>query len=256
MLSSLVTGFLPRSKRLLISWLQSLSVVILEPKKIGTDSHCQGKPVSSALDVVVTLLETWFPNMASEKRRQIVQGSVPIPPRRAGSLDSIQWGRLCSPVENCYLRKGNPMAVFPGKQWFSTQPTNSVTPFYDQYCLMLLYMGLPRWFSGKESACQAGVTGDAGLIPELEDPLEKVMATHTSILARISPWTEEPGGLLSMGSQRDGHVLVTEPTSMLPYTPEMKLMNNTHILKNNQNIVLAVTSRRNKRKLTCKYCLE
>ena len=68
MLSMLVTGFLPRSKRLLISWLQSLSVVILEPKKIGTDSHCQGKPVPSALDVVVTLLETWFPNMASEKR--------------------------------------------------------------------------------------------------------------------------------------------------------------------------------------------
>ena len=86
--------------------------------------------------------------------------------------------------------------------------------------------------------------------------LEKVMATHSSILARISPWTEEPGGLLSMGSQRDRHVLVTEPTSTLPYTPEMKLMNNTHILKNNQNIVLAVTSRRNKRKLTCKYCLE
>ena len=82
------------------------------------------------------------------------------------------------------------MAVFPGKQWFSTQPTNSVTPFYDQYCLMLLYMGLPRWFSGKESACQAGVTGDAGLIPELEDPLEKEMATHFSILAWKIPWTE------------------------------------------------------------------
>ena len=80
MLSSLVIGFLPRSKRLLISWLQSLSVVILESKKIGTDSHCQGKPVSSAFYVVVTLLETWFPNMASEKRWQIVQGSVPIPP--------------------------------------------------------------------------------------------------------------------------------------------------------------------------------
>ena len=78
---------------------------------------------------------------------------------------------------------------------------------------------------------QAGVTGDAGLIPELEDPLEKGMATRSSILARIIPWTEEPGGLLSMRSQRDRHVLVTEHTSMLHYTPEMKLMNNTHILK-------------------------
>ena len=66
-------------------------------------------------------------------------------------------------------------------------------------------------FSGKESACQAEVTGDTGLIPESEDPLEKVMATHSSVLARISPWTEEPGGLLPMGSQRDGQVLVTEP---------------------------------------------
>ena len=34
-----------------------------------------------------------------------------------------------------------------------------------------------------------------------EDPLEKGMATHSSILAWRIPWTEEPGGLLSMGSQ-------------------------------------------------------
>ena len=34
-----------------------------------------------------------------------------------------------------------------------------------------------------------------------EDPLEKEMATHTSILARRIPWTEEPGGLQNMGSQ-------------------------------------------------------
>ena len=38
-----------------------------------------------------------------------------------------------------------------------------------------------------------------------EDPLEKEMATHSSILAWIIPWTEEPGGLQSMGSQRVGH---------------------------------------------------
>ena len=34
-----------------------------------------------------------------------------------------------------------------------------------------------------------------------EDPLEKEMATHSSILAWEIPWTEEPGGLQSMGSQ-------------------------------------------------------
>ena len=38
-----------------------------------------------------------------------------------------------------------------------------------------------------------------------EDPLEKGMATHSSILAWKIPWTEEPGGLRSMGLQRVGH---------------------------------------------------
>ena len=35
-----------------------------------------------------------------------------------------------------------------------------------------------------------------------EDPLEKEMATHSKILAWETPWTEEPGGLLSIGLQR------------------------------------------------------
>ena len=39
----------------------------------------------------------------------------------------------------------------------------------------------------------------------LEDPLEKGRATHSSILAWEIPWTEEPGGLQSTGSQRVGH---------------------------------------------------
>ena len=38
-----------------------------------------------------------------------------------------------------------------------------------------------------------------------EDPLEKEMATHSSILAWRIPWMEEPGGLRSTGSQRVGH---------------------------------------------------
>ena len=38
-----------------------------------------------------------------------------------------------------------------------------------------------------------------------EDPLEKEMAAHCSILAWKIPWTEEPGRLQSMGSQRVGH---------------------------------------------------
>ena len=38
-----------------------------------------------------------------------------------------------------------------------------------------------------------------------EDPLEKEMTTHSSILALKIPWTEEPGWLLSIGLQRVGH---------------------------------------------------
>ena len=43
-----------------------------------------------------------------------------------------------------------------------------------------------------------------------EDPLEKEMATHSSILAWEIPWTEEPGGLQSMASQRVRHDLATK----------------------------------------------
>ena len=44
-------------------------------------------------------------------------------------------------------------------------------------------------------------------VPSLgwEDPLKKERATHSSILAGKNPWTEEPGGLQSMGSERVGH---------------------------------------------------
>ena len=51
----------------------------------------------------------------------------------------------------------------------------------------------------KESACNIG---DLGLTLGREDPLEKGIATHSSILAWRIPRTEEPGRLQSMGSQR------------------------------------------------------
>ena len=44
-----------------------------------------------------------------------------------------------------------------------------------------------------------------------EDPLEKEMATHSSTLAWKIPWTEELGGLQSVGSRRLGHDLGTKP---------------------------------------------
>ena len=61
-----------------------------------------------------------------------------------------------------------------------------------------------------------------------EDPLEKEMAPHSSILAWRIPWTEETGGLQSMGLQRVRHDLVTKThthicicvTESLRYAPE------------------------------------
>ena len=51
--------------------------------------------------------------------------------------------------------------------------------------------------------------GDVGSIPGWEDPLEKEMETHFSMLAWEIPWTEEPGRLYSMGLQRVRHSSVT-----------------------------------------------
>ena len=49
-----------------------------------------------------------------------------------------------------------------------------------------------------------------------EDPLEKVMATHSSILAWRISWIEEPGGLQSMGLKRVGHDYIFEIKSVDP----------------------------------------
>ena len=56
--------------------------------------------------------------------------------------------------------------------------------------------------SGKGSTCNARAAGDVGLIPGREDPLVEGMVTRSSILAWKIPWTEDPGGPVSMGSQR------------------------------------------------------
>ena len=57
----------------------------------------------------------------------------------------------------------------------------------------------------KNLPANAGDISDAGSFLGQEDPLEKGMATHSSILTWRIPRTQEPGGLQSMGSQRVGH---------------------------------------------------
>ena len=57
----------------------------------------------------------------------------------------------------------------------------------------------------KNLHANAGTAGDVVQALGREDPLEEEMATHSSILAWEVPWTEEPGGLQSMGSQKVRH---------------------------------------------------
>ena len=63
-----------------------------------------------------------------------------------------------------------------------------------------LFVGFPGGSDSKESACR-----DLGRSLGQEDPLEKGMATHSSILAWRIPLTEEPGGFQSVESQRVRH---------------------------------------------------
>ena len=117
---------------------------------------------------------------------------------------------------------------------------------------LTLYMGFPGGSDSKECACIAGdivwsvgeedplekeIATHSGILASLvaqtlkrlpamretrvpslgrEIPLEKEMATHSSILACNSPWTEEPGRLQSVGSQRVGHDWASSLPGFLP----------------------------------------
>ena len=74
----------------------------------------------------------------------------------------------------------------------------TVFPFIKKGCSVIQCVWLPQGFPGdsvgKESVCN---TGDPSSIPGWEDPPEKEMETHSSILAWRIPWTEEIGGLYS-----------------------------------------------------------
>ena len=77
-------------------------------------------------------------------------------------------------------------------------------------------MSFPGGSDSKESACNAG---DLDSIPNQEDPLEKGMATHSSILTWRIPWTEEPGRLQSMGHKESE---TTERLTLTNKSPQEK----------------------------------
>ena len=70
--------------------------------------------------------------------------------------------------------------------------------------------GFPSGLVVKKPSAHVGDEGDMSLIRELGRSLEEEMATPFGIFARETPWTEEPGGLQSMGLQRARHSSATK----------------------------------------------
>ena len=113
------------------------------------------------------------------------------------------------------------------------------------------HLGFPGGLDGKESASNAG---DLGSIPGWEDPLEKEMATHFSVLAWRIPWTEEPGGLqftqcCSQTWLSDFHVTLSLYTmrDLNPYPPVVECLFKTQTSGN-------CIKCRSKRRMSLKNC--
>ena len=117
------------------------------------------------------------------------------------------------------------------KYWsfsFSTSPSQEysglITFMIDWLDLLLMgFLGLPKWLSGKESACQWQETQETWVWSLVwEDPLEE-MATYSNVLAWEIPWIEEPDGLQSMGLQKKaGHDWVTKHQQCVFYHLDRK----------------------------------
>ena len=66
-------------------------------------------------------------------------------------------------------------------------------------------MGLPQWLSGKKFICNVGAAGDRFKPWVGKIPWRRPWQPTPILSPGESPWTEKPGGLQSIGSQRDGH---------------------------------------------------
>ena len=103
--------------------------------------------------------------------------------------------------------------VIPSFLLFAVQSSKSLN-FWLYIDNTIYRYRLPWWLNGKETACNAGEEMQQELwVWSLgqEDPLERGMATHASILAWEIPWIEEPGRLQSMGLQKKSrHDLATK----------------------------------------------
>ena len=147
---------------------------------------------------------------------------------------SWPWNRTVSPALQVYLLPETPgklklslgisrvvtVLILKKSQYLCTYDFFYLRRKYEVYMLLIfkskLYLlwvawiicslpntiGLPRWLSGKESACQAG---DLGSVLGSERSSGEEMSTHFNILAWKIPWTEEHGGWECKGWQRVRH---------------------------------------------------
>ena len=88
---------------------------------------------------------------------------------------------------------------------FAWLQTPAVTPLFSLWCLFMVILMLSTALVPQMVKNPSANAGDPGLIPGSGKSQEEGMATHSSVLAWRIPWTEDPGGLQSMGSQRVRH---------------------------------------------------
>ena len=121
------------------------------------------------------------------------------------NFDADHWNSLN--IQNtCYIYWEN-NSYSP---WLWTDLIGNITFYYSKYSVCLrLFSHVCAWLmaflNGSEVKNQPAMQGTQVQFLNWEDPLEKGMATHSSILAWRIPWTEEPGGLQSIGLHRVGH---------------------------------------------------
>ena len=140
-------------------------------------------------------------------------GLMPLCPSRDLLWLGISWSTCSLTCVSGWPASKNIITNYKAKRAWKPTVTWAIVYLFKQFFLFIHFgrshtgnVGFPGGSEGKASACNAG---DLGLIPGSGRPLEKEMATHSSILAWWIPWTEEPGRLQSMGSQRVGHDWVT-----------------------------------------------
>ena len=136
---------------------------------------------------------------------------------KKGNLERECIEELCNKEEAREVFENNPETVRTHEKWSVSIPEHIVTdgtfpalvsvPSCSFLKLMIVYITL----CGLNPPTSAGDTGDASLIPESGRSPGEENGYHFSNLAWKITWTEEPGGLQSMGSQRVEHSLATEP---------------------------------------------